>query len=56
MYLLTAENIDYIIDVPAPKKPDKNATAEEKADYMVEYESWSKDNKKARIFMLEVYD
>lgn len=52
MYLLTAENIDYVIDVPEPEKPNDDATPEERKDAMVEYEAWAKDNKRARIFML----
>jgi hypothetical protein len=52
MYLLTVENIDYVIDVPEPEKPKDDATNEENKDYLIEYESWAKDNKRARIFML----
>ena len=52
MYLLVVENIDYITDTPEPEEPKKDATAEEKSEYMLEYENWAKDNKKARVFML----
>jgi hypothetical protein len=52
MYLLVVENIDYIIDTPEPEEPKKDATPEEKSEYMLEYENWAKDNKKARVFML----
>jgi hypothetical protein len=52
-YLLTAENIDYVIDLHEPKEPGEDASTEEKANYMQEYESWSRDNKRARIFMLD---
>jgi hypothetical protein len=52
MYLLTIENIDHVIDVPEPEKPKDDATDEEKKDYLIGYESWAKDNKRARIFML----
>lgn len=52
MYLLTAENIDYVIDVPEPEKPNNDASNEKKRSYLLEYEAWAKDNKRARIFML----
>ena len=52
MYLLTAENIDYIVMSSEPKAPGKEAPAEEKEDYAEEMETWTKDNKKARIFIL----
>ena len=52
MYLLTAENIDYVIDVPEPEKPNNDASNEEKGSYLLEYEAWAKDNKRARIFIL----
>lgn len=52
MYLLTAENIDYVIDVPEPEKPNNDASNEKKGSYLLEYETWAKDNKRARIFML----
>ena len=52
MYLLTAENIDYVIDVPKSKKPNNDASNEEKRSYLLEHEAWTKDNKRARIFML----
>ena len=52
MYLLTAEYIDYVIDVPEPEKPNNNASDEEKGSYLLEYEAWAKDNKRARIFIL----
>ena len=51
-YLLTAENIDYVIDVPEPEKPNNDASNEEKRSYLLEYEAWAKDNKRARIFIL----
>ena len=34
MYLLTAENIDYVIDVPEPEKPNNGASNEEKGSYL----------------------
>jgi len=40
MYLLTAENIDYVIDVPEPEKPNNDASNEEKGSYLLEYEAW----------------
>jgi hypothetical protein len=43
-YLLTAENIDYVIDLPAPEKPEIDASPEEKENYMQEYETWSRVN------------
>uniref|UniRef100_A0A0A9DNL4 Retrovirus-related Pol polyprotein from transposon TNT 1-94 n=1 Tax=Arundo donax TaxID=35708 RepID=A0A0A9DNL4_ARUDO len=52
MFLLSAENIDYVIDQSEPEKPSNNATAEEKSNYSIEHESWAKDNKRARIFIL----
>ena len=52
MYLLTAENIDYVIDVPKSKKPNNDASNEEKRSYLLEYKAWAKDNKRARIFIL----
>ena len=52
MYLLTAENIDYVIDVPKSKKPNNDASNEEKGSYLLEYEAWAKDNKRAHIFIL----
>ena len=39
MYLLTAENIDYVIDVPEPEKPNNDASNEEKGSYLLEYEA-----------------
>ena len=52
MYLLTAENIDYVIDVPKSKKPNNDASNEEKRSYLLEHETCAKDNKRAHIFML----
>ena len=43
MYLLTAENIDYVIDVPEPEKPNNDASNEEKGSYLLEYEALAKD-------------
>ncbi|KAG2606129.1 hypothetical protein PVAP13_4NG148300 [Panicum virgatum] len=40
MYLLTAENIDYVIDIPEPEKPNNDASNEEKGSYLLEYEAW----------------
>jgi hypothetical protein len=51
-YLVTTENIDYVIDLPAPEKPEIDTSPEEKANYMQEYETRSRDNKRAHIFML----
>lgn len=50
--MLSAENIDYVIDKNEPEEPEKNATVEEKENYAEEYENWTRDNKRARIFML----
>ena len=40
MYLLTAENINYVIDVPELEKPNNDASNEEKGSYLLEYEAW----------------
>jgi hypothetical protein len=52
MFLLTAENLDYIVGKPAPKEPANDADDETKEDYQEEMKEWTKDNKKARIFIL----
>uniref|UniRef100_A0A0D9V2E6 CCHC-type domain-containing protein n=1 Tax=Leersia perrieri TaxID=77586 RepID=A0A0D9V2E6_9ORYZ len=52
MFLLSAENIDYIIDESEPEEPGKDATIEEKEEYEENYATWTKNNKRARIFIL----
>lgn len=52
MFLLTVENIDYIIGKPKPTEPANNVDDEAKEDYHEELKEWTKDNKKARIFIL----
>ncbi|KAE8789185.1 hypothetical protein D1007_36671 [Hordeum vulgare] len=52
MFLLTAENIEYIVSTAEPNKPDDDASDEEKDNYSEELKEWNKDNKRARIFIL----
>jgi len=52
MFLLTSENIDYIITQSKPTQPSDEAEDEEKENYREEITQWTKDNKKARVFML----
>ena len=52
MFLLTAENIEYVISTAEPNKPADDASDEEKDNYAEELKEWNKDNKKARIFIL----
>ncbi|KAE8810052.1 hypothetical protein D1007_13259 [Hordeum vulgare] len=52
MFLLTAENIEYVISTAEPNKPDDDASDEEKDNYSKELKEWNKDNKRARIFIL----
>ena len=56
MYLLTAENIDYVIDVPKSKKPNNDASNEEKGSYLLEHEAWAKDNKKGSYIYVGFHD
>jgi len=52
MFLLSGENIDYVTMTDEPNKPAQDATEEEKEVYREELKEWTKDNKKARIFIL----
>uniref|UniRef100_A0ACD5TRT4 Uncharacterized protein n=1 Tax=Avena sativa TaxID=4498 RepID=A0ACD5TRT4_AVESA len=52
LYLLTSENIDYIVEMAEPNLPAEHATDEEKQEYEDEFNKWKKDNKNARVFML----
>uniref|UniRef100_A0ACD5UQQ7 Uncharacterized protein n=1 Tax=Avena sativa TaxID=4498 RepID=A0ACD5UQQ7_AVESA len=52
MFLLTAENIEYVVMTSAPTKPAADASDDEKGNYAEELGAWTKDNKKARIFIL----
>lgn len=52
MFLLTAENIEYVVMTSAPVKPADDASDDEKENYAEELGAWTKDNKKARIFIL----
>ncbi|KAE8784814.1 hypothetical protein D1007_41566 [Hordeum vulgare] len=52
MFLLTAENIEYVVSTAEPNKPDDDASDEEKDNYSEELKEWNKDNKRARIFIL----
>uniref|UniRef100_A0A8R7JZ37 CCHC-type domain-containing protein n=1 Tax=Triticum urartu TaxID=4572 RepID=A0A8R7JZ37_TRIUA len=52
MFLLTAENIDYVSEIPAPNEPAEDATDEEKQEYNDELKQWTKDNKTARVYIL----
>jgi Fe-S cluster assembly scaffold protein SufB len=52
LYLLTSENIDYIVEMAEPNHPAEDATDEEKQEYEDELKQYKKDNKTARVFML----
>ncbi|XP_044450197.1 uncharacterized protein [Triticum aestivum] len=52
MFLLTAENIDYVSETSAPNEPAEDATDEEKQEYNDELKQWTKDNKTARVYIL----
>ena len=52
MFLLTAEYIDYTVGKPEPEKPAKDADDDAKAEYQEEMAEWTKDNKRARMFIL----
>lgn len=51
-FLLTAENIDYVIATAEPDEPADDASDEEKENFVEEMKDWTKDNKKARVFIL----
>jgi hypothetical protein len=52
MFLLTAENIDYITMTPEPNEPSVDASEEERDNYEEEMKEWTTDNKKARVYIL----
>ncbi|KAE8815574.1 hypothetical protein D1007_07045 [Hordeum vulgare] len=51
-FLLTAENIDYVIATAEPDEPTDDASDEEKENFVEKMKDWTKDNKKARVFIL----
>ena len=52
MFLLTAENIDYVAITDEPNQPSEDATDVEREKYVNELKVWTKDNKRAWIFIL----